>query len=129
MPPAVSIPAPSAIARRAGYVRWIMCALLFFAATINYVDRQVIGILKPTLQGQFHWSEIDYADIVFTFQLAYAIGFVFAGRLIDRVGTRIGFTIAILLWTAAAIGHAAATRVGPAVAQVLGFAGLGYSTS
>ena len=54
--------------------RWLICALLFFAATINYVDRQVIGILKPTLQAQFGWSEIDYADIIFAFQLAYAAG-------------------------------------------------------
>jgi ACS family hexuronate transporter-like MFS transporter len=114
---------------RAGYIRWIVCALLFFAATINYIDRQVISILKPTLQGQFHWSEIDYADIVFTFQLAYAIGFLIAGRVIDRLGTKVGFIIAILLWTAAAIGHAGATTVGPAAARALSFAGLGYSTS
>jgi MFS transporter, ACS family, hexuronate transporter len=119
----------SAVVARAGYIRWIVCGLLFFAATINYIDRQVISILKQPLQDQFHWSEIDYSNIVFTFQLAYAIGFVFAGRFIDRVGTKVGFTIAILLWTAAAIGHASATTVGPVVAQVLSFAGLGYSTS
>src|SRR5882757_8028435 len=106
MPHAQDAPAT---AGRIGKFRWTICGLLFFAATINYIDRQVIGILKPTLQAQFHWSEIDYADIVFTFQLAYAVGFVFAGRLIDRVGTRVGFVIAILLWTVAAIGHAAAT--------------------
>src|SRR4051794_23118881 len=95
--------ASAAIARRAGYIRWIMCALLFFAATINYIDRQVIGILKMPLQGEFHWTESDYADIVFTFQLAYAIGFLFAGRFIDRLGTRVGFSIAIVIWTIAAI--------------------------
>ena len=61
---------------RVGRYRWVICGLLFFAATINYVDRQVIGILKPTLQAEFGWSEIDYADIVFAFQLAYAIGFL-----------------------------------------------------
>ena len=62
----------SQAAARVGYVRWIICALLFFAATINYIDRQVIGILKPTLQHEFGWSETDYGDIVFAFQLAYA---------------------------------------------------------
>ena len=121
--------APSAIARRAGYIRWIVCGLLFFAATINYIDRQVISILKETLQEQFHWTEIDYSNIVFTFQLAYAVGFVFAGRIVDRVGTKVGFVIAILLWTVAAIGHAAATTIGQAAVHVLNFAGLGYSTS
>jgi ACS family hexuronate transporter-like MFS transporter len=112
-----------------GYVRWIICGLLFVAATINYVDRQVIALLKPTLQAEFHWSELDYADIVFTFQLAYAIGYVFAGRLIDRLGTKVGFSVVLIVWTLAAIGHAAATVVGPFVARVLAFAGLGYSTS
>jgi len=62
----------AAEATKAGYFRWVICGLLFFAATINYIDRQVIGILKPTLQQQFGWTEIDYADIVFSFQLAYA---------------------------------------------------------
>src|SRR3954454_3614896 len=85
----------------ASYFRWTICALLFTASTINYVDRQVIGLLKPTLQQQFGWSEIDYADIIFTFQLAYAIGFVFAGRVIDRIGTRLGFAVALALWSAA----------------------------
>ena len=68
-------------------VRWVICALLFFAATINYIDRQVIGILKPTLQQEFGWSEIDYADIVFAFQLAYAIGLLLAGP-VDRSDRR-----------------------------------------
>ena len=95
----------------AGYVRWVICALLFFAATINYIDRQVIGILKPTLQAEFGWSEIDYADIVFAFQLAYAGGFLIAGRMMDRLGARLGFTIAIVLWSLAAIAHAEADGV------------------
>jgi ACS family hexuronate transporter-like MFS transporter len=114
---------------RASYIRWIICGLLFLAATINYVDRQVIGLLKTTLQHQFSWSESDYADIVFSFQLAYAIGFLFAGRLIDRLGTRIGFTLALLVWSGAAIAHAVAPAAGVAVAPVLAMAGLGYSTS
>src|SRR6187401_2284471 len=94
---------------RPGHVRWVICALLFVAATINYVDRQVIGILKPTLQAQFGWSEIDYADIIFAFQLAYAGGFLIAGRMMDRIGARIGFAVAIVLWSVAAIAHAEAT--------------------
>ena len=114
---------------RVGNFRWVICALLFLAATINYVDRQVIGLLKPTLQGQFGWSEIDYADIVFAFQLAYAIGFVFAGRVIDRLGTKIGFSLALLIWSAAAIAHAFAPTFGPAVAVLLSNVGLTYSGS
>ena len=69
---------------RAGQIRWIICALLFFAATVNYVDRQIVAILKPTLQHQFGWTETDYGDIVFAFQLAYAIGLALAGRLIEE---------------------------------------------
>ena len=114
---------------RAGYYRWIICALLFFAATINYIDRQVIGILKPTLQAEFGWSELDYGDIVFSFQLAYGIGFLIAGRVMDKLGTRLGFAVAIVLWSLAAAGHAEAVEIGGAVQPVFAFAGLGYTTS
>ena len=107
----------------------MICVLLFLAATINYIDRQVIGILKPTLQQQFGWSEIDYADIVFSFQLAYAIGLLLAGRFIDRVGTRIGFAIAVGVWSIAAMAHAEAAAYGPAVAALLGVFGLAYAPS
>ena len=89
-----------------GRYRWVICALLFVATTINYIDRQVIGLLKPDLQHQFSWTERDYAAIVFTFQLAYAIGLLLAGRVMDKLGTKKGFTLAILLWSVAAIGHA-----------------------
>ena len=99
---------------RIGTFRWVICGLLFLAATITYIDRQVIGILKSTLQAQFGWSEIDYSDIVFAFQLAYAIGFIFAGRLMDRVGTKIGFSLALTIWSLAAVAHAGATSFGPA---------------
>ena len=112
-----------------GHFRWIVCALLFFAATVNYVDRQVIGILKPTLQQEFGWSEIDYADIVFAFQLAYAIGLLLAGSVVDRIGARRGFIVAIVLWSVAAMAHAEATAFGPAVAAVLSVVGLTYSAS
>src|SRR3954464_13568706 len=104
---------------RAGYFRWTICALLFTASTINYVDGQVIGLLKPSLQQQFGWSEIDYADIVFAFQLAYATCYAFAGRVIDRVGTKLGFSLALLVWSAAGIAHAFAPAFGPAVAAAL----------
>jgi ACS family hexuronate transporter-like MFS transporter len=94
---------------RRGRFRWVICALLFFAATINYIDRQVIGILKPTLVAEFGWGdERIYAAIVFSFQLAYAIGLVLAGRVMDRMGTRRGFALAVVLWSVAAIAHAAA---------------------
>ena len=114
---------------RAGRFRWTICGLLFLAATINYIDRQVIGILKPTLQQQFGWSEIDYSDIVFAFQFAYAIGYVFAGRLIDRLGTRRGFALALIVWSIAAVAAAGATTFGPAVAVGLAAVGLSYSAS
>ena len=89
----------------------MICALLFLAATINYIDRQVIGILKPTLVKEFHWQdERIYAAIVFSFQLAYAVGLFLAGRAMDKIGTRRGFTLAVLLWSVAAIAHAFADR-------------------
>jgi ACS family hexuronate transporter-like MFS transporter len=104
-PARASSRAPTAI----GWWRWRICALLFFAATVNYIDRQVIGILKPTLVKEFAWQdERIYAAIVFSFQLAYAIGLVLAGRVIDKVGIRRGFTLAVFVWSLAAIAHAAA---------------------
>ena len=112
-----------------GSYRWVICALLFFAATINYVDRQVISILKPTLQAEFGWTEIDYGDIVFAFQLAYAIGLLLSGRIIDRIGAKLGFAIAIVVWSLAAMAHAEAAVFGPWVAAVLALAGLAYSAS
>src|SRR6476619_4808218 len=121
-------PAP-APAGRVGYFRWTICGLLLLAATINYVDRQVIGILKPTLQGQFGWSEIDYGDIVFAFQLAYGIGLLIAGGIVDRLGARKGFAVAIVIWSLAAMAHAAVPLFGATAAAVLAFAGLTYSAS
>jgi len=96
---------------RAGHYRWVICGLLFFATTINYIDRQVIGILKPTLQDQFHWSEIDYSNIVFGFQVAYAIGLLMVGRVIDRFGVRKGFSLAVVVWSLAAMAHALVSSV------------------
>lgn len=95
----------------AGNWRWMVCGLLFFAATVNYVDRQVIGILKVTLQQELHWSEIDYSNIILGFQVAYAAGSLLVGRLIDRLGTRRGYSLAVIVWSIAAMAHAAARSV------------------
>lgn len=91
--------------------RWTICALLFFAAVINYIDRQIIGILKPVLQSELGWNEIDYSNTVFWFQVAYAVGFVSIGRLMDRLGTRKGFSFSVAFWSLAAMGHALASSV------------------
>ncbi len=97
---------------RVGYVRWVICALLFFAATVNYIDRQVLSILKPTLTTEFGWSETDYGWIVFSFQTAYAIGLLFVGNLMDKIGTKKGFSLSITLWSIAAMAHAYAISIG-----------------
>lgn len=91
--------------------RWTICALLFFAAVINYIDRQIIGILKPVLQSELGWNEIDYSNTVFWFQLAYALGFVSIGRLMDWLGTRKGFSLSVGFWSLAAMAHALAHSV------------------
>jgi len=107
------------VVTRVGNRRWLICALLFFAATINYVDRQVIGILKPTLQAEFGWSELDYSWIVFSFQTAYAIGLLLVGKLMDRIGTKIGFALAIIVWSLAAMLHAWAVGLGTFMSPVV----------
>jgi MFS transporter, ACS family, hexuronate transporter len=102
---------PSPASANAGSRRWLICALLFFAATVNYMDRQVIGLLKPTLQVQFGWTEIGYSNIVLAFQFAYGAGILFIGRFIDWIGTRRGFSLAVFVWSLSAMAHAAATSV------------------
>ncbi|MCX6215030.1 MFS transporter [Spirosoma sp.] len=92
-----------------GNYRWTIVALLFFATTINYLDRQVVGLLKPTLEKEFNWSELDYSRIVQVFSAAYAIGLLVFGRFIDRIGTKTGYSIAIIFWSIAAMAHALAT--------------------
>lgn len=91
-----------------GHYRWIICALLFFATTINYIDRQVLGILASPLQKELGWSESDYGWIATAFTGAYAVGLMLVGRLMDAIGTRKGFSLAIIFWSAAAMGHALA---------------------
>jgi ACS family hexuronate transporter-like MFS transporter len=88
--------------------RWTVCALVFAATTINYLDRSVISLLKPYLEREFHWSETDYSTIVICFQVAYAAGMAGFGRIIDKVGVKIGYAAALLGWSLAAIGHALA---------------------
>ncbi|MCK8493507.1 MULTISPECIES: MFS transporter [Spirosoma] len=92
-----------------GNFRWTVVTLLFFATTINYLDRQVIGLLKPTLESEFSWTETDYSRIVMAFAAAYAIGLLLFGRIIDRIGTKLGYTISLIAWSLAAIAHAVAT--------------------
>ena len=103
----------------AGRYRWVICSLLFFATTINYIDRQVVSLLGPTLSAEFGWSDLDYSHIIFNFTLAYAIGLLAVGPLIDRLGTKLGFALAIAFWSLAAIGHAVAHLYnGPAIPSI-----------
>jgi len=93
---------------RVGHFRWVICALLLFGVTKNYIDRQVLGVLKSTLQHDFGWNEIQYGHLVSYFQIAYAAGMVLMGRLIDRFGTRVGYALAMAFWSLASMAHAAA---------------------
>src|SRR5690606_40091660 len=79
--------------------RWLIVALLFLATTINYLDRQIIGLLKPTLETEFNWSETDFAYIVMAFTAAYALGLLFFGWSVDKVGTKLGYSISIIVWS------------------------------
>jgi ACS family hexuronate transporter-like MFS transporter len=101
---------------------------LFFVTTINYMDRQVLSILAPTLQAQLHWSESAYARVVYSFTLVYAFGFLVAGRWLDRVGVRRGFATAVVVWSVAAIGHAFA-RTTAAFSAARALLGLGESAN
>src|SRR5262245_41949305 len=92
---------PATTAIRVGRYRWVICALLFFATTINYVDRVVMGILAKDLQTTIGWTEIDYGNIVAAFNAAYALGLLVAGRLIDKFGTKLGYALAITVWSLA----------------------------
>lgn len=109
-----------------GGMRWTICAMLFAATSINYMDRQVIAILKPTLEHSIGMTEVSYGYIVDAFQIAYAIGLLVGGRLIDKLGTRIGYLLVMVTWSLSAMGHALANTV-----QEFGFArfflGLGES--
>jgi MFS transporter, ACS family, hexuronate transporter len=99
------------ILRAGGRYRWAVCALLFMVITINYVDRQVLGVLKPIIEDEMGWSEVDYGNIVTAFQASYGVGLLVVGRWLDRVGTRKGMAIAIALWSLAAAFHSVARSV------------------
>ena len=100
-----------AAAERVGRFRWLICGLLFAATALNYVDRQIIAILQPLLAHKFQWSETDYSNIVFAFQLAYAVGYIVFGKLIDRIGARTGYALAVAIWTVAHVAHAWASSL------------------
>lgn len=89
-----------------GHYRWTICTLLFFATTINYLDRQVLGLLKPVIETEYSWSEQDYSYIVMAFTATYAIGLVVFGRIVDRIGAKTGYTISVTIWSIAAMSHA-----------------------
>jgi len=89
-----------------GNFRWVICAVLFIGISKNYMDRQVLGVLKTTLQQDLHWNEIDYSNLVFAFQAAYAVGMLAVGRFIDRVGCRLGYAVAVVFWSVASMAHA-----------------------
>src|SRR5690349_15516225 len=95
-----------------GKYRWTICALLFFATTVNYLDRQVLSLLAPQLSKDYNWSNTDYADITAVFQLVYAFSMLFAGRFIDKMGTKWGYIIAIFIWSIGALMHAYAIPIG-----------------
>src|SRR5688500_4347955 len=88
--------------------RWLIVVLLFFATTINYIDRQIIGLLKPILEKEFSWTETDFAHIVMAFTAAYAVGLLLFGWFIDKIGTKIGYAITIVVWSIAGMLHALA---------------------
>lgn len=95
--------------QKRGNYRWTIISLVFFATTVNYLDRQVISLLKPILEKEFSWTETDYSNIVIAFQFAYAIGLLGFGRIIDKIGTKLGYALSLTVWSFASIAHAFAT--------------------
>lgn len=113
----------NSVNEKIGNYRWTICSLVFFATTVNYLDRTVISYLRPYLAASFHWNPVEeianYADIELAFKLSYAIGFLFAGRVVDKLGTKIGYALATFLWSLAAICHAFATgTLGFSIARI-----------
>ncbi|MEY4777581.1 MAG: hypothetical protein RIS13_329, partial [Bacteroidota bacterium] len=113
----------SSTTKPGGY-RWTICSLLFFATTINYLDRQVLSLLKPMLEDEFGWTNSQYANIASAFQFTYAVCLLFAGRIIDKLGTKKGYAWAIILWSIGAIVHALAIPIGEVLVSSLGWIGL-----
>src|SRR5216684_4600968 len=94
------------VSSRSGYFRWVICGLLLLGTTKNYMDRNVLGVLRVTLQHDLGWNEIDYGNLVVFFQAAYAVGMLVMGRLVDRLGTRLGYAFAMVFWSLASMGTA-----------------------
>lgn len=107
-----------------GKYRWTICALLFFATTVNYLDRQVLSLLQPHLADKFNWTNSDYANITSVFQFVYAFSMLFAGRIIDKLGTKKGYAWAIIIWSVGALVHALAIPIGEGISAFLGWAGI-----
>lgn len=113
-----------------GKYRWTICGLLFFATTVNYLDRQVLSLLQPYLAGKYHWTNNDYGNITSVFQFTYALSMLVAGRIVDKLGTKKGYAWAIVIWSAAAALHALAIPIGEKITALLGWAGIaGLSVS
>jgi ACS family hexuronate transporter-like MFS transporter len=108
-----------------GKYRWTICGLLFFATTVNYLDRQVLSLLAPSLSEEFGWTNSDYANITAVFQFIYAISMLFAGRIIDKMGTKKGYILAITVWSLGAIMHAYSLPIGTAFSTVMVWIGVG----
>lgn len=104
----------SGMQQAVGKYRWTICSLIFFATTINYIDRSVISFLKSTFTGTLNWNDADYANVELAFKISYAAGLLVAGRIIDKIGTKIGYALSLVIWSLASIGHAF-------VRSVLGF--------
>jgi ACS family hexuronate transporter-like MFS transporter len=93
---------------KVGNRRWVIVALLFFATTINYLDRQVISYLKPFIAKDLHWTETDYSHVVMAFTLSYALGLLLFGNFIDKIGTKLGYTVSLIIWSLSSMAHALA---------------------
>jgi len=113
---AASVPFP----KPTGKIRWIVCGLLFAAVVLSYIDRLVLSVLKPDLAAQYHWTEGGYADLAVIFQLVYGFAYVIFGRLVDRVGARIGYAVAVSLWTIGHVSHVLfTTTTGMMIARLM----------
>ncbi|OEZ55105.1 MFS transporter [Duganella sp. HH105] len=113
-----------AVGQTVGKYRWTICALLFFATTVNYLDRQVLSLLAPDLSKEFGWSNTDYANIAAAFQFVYAISMLFAGRVVDKTGTKAAYVLAITVWSLGALMHAFSVPMGEGAGVLLGAFGI-----
>ena len=115
---------PQLVGQTVGKYRWTICALLFFATTVNYLDRQVLSLLAPDLSREFGWSNTDYANIAAAFQFVYAISMLFAGRVVDKIGTKAAFSVAICVWSCGALMHAFSVSMGHGIGVLCGALGI-----